>query len=452
MLRLRNALLLLTIVACVLSCQKEISTEQEAPAVGSLQSNSGDCLPQTVGGTYVAAKALTDSNFIEVSVDVTRTGAYTIATDTLNGYWFRATGVFTSTGTKTVRLAGKGTPLAANTDDFFVQWDTLSTACYVSVQVQPAGTPSGPATFTLQGSPGACGSFAPAGFYVKDSTLNATNTVTVGVNVTAPGTYAITTNTVNGYSFSGTGTFTTTGAQTVVLRGTGKPLAAGTNNFTVTAGTATCSFSITCTATAPPQSTDYFPRTPNNNWSYELDNDPTDTLFQQVVAATHTVAGNVFNIFLETLDANGGYDSSGYFRRSGGNYIEFLDLGAYYGIPGTAVWTEMIFLKDDQAKGHIWNSPQVTFTGGGTSATVRERFEIMEKNITVTVNGVAFPNVIVVERRTEQLVGTTWQDMTSVVGYSKDYYARGVGRVKLEIFDEQSTLDVLLEIQRYLVQ
>ena len=68
--------------------------------------------------------------------------------------------------------------------------------------------------------------------------------------------------------FSGTGTFATTGAQTIILTGSGTPTAAGTHTFTVTGGAGTCTFQCTTTAVAIP---DYFPRTTNSNWSYQFD-------------------------------------------------------------------------------------------------------------------------------------------------------------------------------------
>ncbi|HVF81720.1 MAG TPA: hypothetical protein VM884_07290 [Flavisolibacter sp.] len=230
------------------SCQKEVSVEFGSPAKGSLQGDGGDCLPKTVTGTYMASKALTDSNFIEVTVDVLTPGPYTIATDTLNGYSFKTTGTFTAAGTNIVRLKGSGTPATAGINNFTVVFD--SSFCEIAITVLPAGSSAGPATFTLAGSPNGCTAFDLQGSYVKDSTLKSTNRVGVQVNVTTTGTYSIATNTVNGYSFSATGTFSTTGVQTIFLQGTGKPVAAQTDNFTVTSGTLTCTFPVTVLATA----------------------------------------------------------------------------------------------------------------------------------------------------------------------------------------------------------
>ena len=65
--------------------------------------------------------------------------------------------------------------------------------------------------------------------------LTTTNTsLKIQVIVNTPGAYNITTNTVNGYSFSGSGTFTTTGLATVTLQGAGTPLATQIDTFTIT--------------------------------------------------------------------------------------------------------------------------------------------------------------------------------------------------------------------------
>lgn len=129
----------------IVSCQKEKSFEQGKLSSGSLQDSVGDCLSKTVSGNYIAAKTLTDSNFIDVDVNVTQTGRYTIYTDTVNGYFFRAAGTFSKAGLNTVRLKGSGTPGIAGTDDFFIYYD--SSFCDLSVTVVDAsgggGTQSG---------------------------------------------------------------------------------------------------------------------------------------------------------------------------------------------------------------------------------------------------------------------------------------------------------------------
>jgi hypothetical protein len=102
-----------------------------------------------------------------------------------------------------------------------------------------------PSDGSLQGAGGNCLGSVVAGTYKKDTTLNATNFVTVTVNVNTPGSYDIHTDTVNGISFHATGNFNTVGANTVNLQGIGKPLAAGINTFSVTYDSTQCSFQLT---------------------------------------------------------------------------------------------------------------------------------------------------------------------------------------------------------------
>lgn len=230
------------------SCQKEFSFENgNTPSAGSLQDDgTGNCLPETVNGAYIAGTALvTDTNTISVTVNVTQTGAYTIYSDTINGFHFYATGVFTAVGTTSVTLKGSGTPLTSGINNFLVTYD--STACSIPVTVLPVGT--GPADFTLAGSPGNCSGAVVNGGYSTGVALNSANTVTISVDVTTIGTYNIST-TFQGMTFSGTGAFATTGSQTVTLNGSGTPTTSGVNNVPITAGSTSCSFQVDVTSPA----------------------------------------------------------------------------------------------------------------------------------------------------------------------------------------------------------
>jgi hypothetical protein len=124
-------------VLVLAACSKELSYEgPDTPAEGSMQSAlTGDCLPKTVTGTYkVAVPLVADSNTISVAVNVMTTGTYLVTTDTVNGFFFNATGRFTSPGTNTVKLRSNGTPFAAGVNNFRISFD--STFCDVQVTVQ----------------------------------------------------------------------------------------------------------------------------------------------------------------------------------------------------------------------------------------------------------------------------------------------------------------------------
>ncbi len=238
-------------------CQKELSFELgNTPGHGSLQDEaSGDCLPKTVNGVYeVATPLVAATNTITVDVDVTETGTYVITTDTVNGFYFRATGTFTALGMTTVTLRANGTPFAAGTQNFVVSFD--GTVCDVQVTTLPSGA-GGPATFTLETSgtatPPNCSGATAAGTYIIGTALNSSNTVTLSVNVGTIGTYTLSSTATNGMTFTRTGVFTTTGVQNVVLTGTPSSIPTGTPGtitVPITHGAITCNFQVITVAGA----------------------------------------------------------------------------------------------------------------------------------------------------------------------------------------------------------
>lgn len=236
-------------------CQKELSFEQgNNPGKATLQEEaSGDCLPKTVNGVYeVATPLVPGTNNITVDLDVTETGTYEITTDTVNGFYFRATGIFTTMGMNTITLRGNGTPFAAGVHNFVVSFDGSS--CDIQVTVLPAGA-GGPAVFTLETTgttpPLSCSGATAAGTYIIGSPLNSSNTVTLSVNVTTIGTFTMTSTATNGMTFEKTGVFLNTGIQNVTLVGTGTPSGtAGAIQVPITVGATTCNFTVNIVAGA----------------------------------------------------------------------------------------------------------------------------------------------------------------------------------------------------------
>jgi len=444
---------ILTVLSVMIfSCQKELSFEagNTTSSDGILQADvTGTCTGVTLGGVYKKDSTLNSSHYVDVTVTVNAAGSYTISTDTLNGYYFRTSGNFTATGPQVVRLNGNGKPLATGTNSFTVNYD--STQCEFSVTVV-TGT-GGTAAFTLNGAPNACTGATVNGTYTVGTALTSANTAVINVNVTAVGTYSISTTAVNGVVFSATGTFTVAGPQTITLTASGTPVAAGTFTITVTAGGNTCTFILTVSAVAV---IDYFPRTPNNNWSYEFDGDPNDSLLRKVISQTITAAGNTYSIFMATVDASFGFDSSGYFRKSGSDYFEWIDMGGYLGYDNS-FWLEYNFLKDNLPQGGTWNSVQ--FTGpvtppGGSPIMITARFgyKILQKDVSVTVKGVPYPNTIVVEEKLWILNPATsmWEDVSAQTGFYINYYSRNIGLIKQD-YDDGAGLLFPLDMRRYAV-
>jgi hypothetical protein len=395
------------------SCKKDKSYEAPPPGHGSLLNLAGDCMNKVVKGTYMVNKALTDSNYIQVAVRVTAKGSYSISTtNVINGYSFSGSGVFKDTGLVQVKLVGTGVPSAAQTDRFTLLLD--SSLCDIEITVVPSS-----------GGNGSCNANV-AGSYATATALTASNTATLNHNFATAGTYNVTTDTVNGYSFKKTVVVTTPGNQSIVLDGAGTPGSAQTDLFTVKFGDGgTCNFSVTVTAS--PALTEYLPLTNNSWWSYDDALSPPDTI-TRTVTGVKTIAANNYSRILEK-DAMGMLDDSLFIRKSGTDYFEYAAADKY-----TTAFSfdvnqdgDILILKSNQPTGATWNSAEFTGTQAGVSAKLRYKFNIINADATITIGGRTFNNVYQVSMKPERNLNNA--------GYAEFneawlfYYARGVGLV-----------------------
>ncbi len=130
------------IITCCLflfsSCTKEYSFEQKTAvgiATGSLKDSLGNCLPDSVHGTYYnGVTPGSDTAFVEIQVNVDSLGSYSIYTDLQNGFMFADSGFFSTAGINTIKLKPLGTPILNIPTTFTVTFDT--TACGFTVYVQ----------------------------------------------------------------------------------------------------------------------------------------------------------------------------------------------------------------------------------------------------------------------------------------------------------------------------
>lgn len=100
-------------------------------------------------------------------------------------------------------------------------------------------------TGSLQNNAGQCSPIIVSGTYYKEKPLQADSFyISVEVNITRAGPYTIKTNNSNGFMFSATGNFTTTGIQKVKLRPQGKPLKDTLTVFNCFYGNSACGFTI----------------------------------------------------------------------------------------------------------------------------------------------------------------------------------------------------------------
>ena len=418
----------------IVSCGKEGSFEQAKPSRGSLQNSAGDCMAKTIAGAYAAGQALGDSNYIDVTVDVGQTGRYTIFTDTVNGYSFKGTGNFVSTGAATIRLKGTGTPASAGTDDFIVFYD--SSFCSVSITVNSGtGSSGGTASFTLQGNGGSCMTATPSGTYTQGTALTSANKIDIQVNVTKVGSWNVSTSTVAGFSFSGSGTFTATGVQNITLTASGTPTASGNQTFPVTVGSTSCSFSITVAAgsSGGGSNADHFPLTPNSYWTYNdpYSSTPSDTV-KRINNSTTVINGNTYRVITE--NDNSGTPQWEYdIRKTGNDYFENTTVDDYTAVLtyDTPVEGDILFLKEGLTTGTTWFSSVYSGTDSGVVKKLKYVFTCSDANATITVNGKTYTNAYKITWKPQISTdgGATFKD-EGLVWVS--YYAKGVGLVDMK--------------------
>ena len=136
----------------------------------------------------------------------------------------------------------------------------LATGCRkeYSLEYQP--------TNTLKDAQGICLPSVIHGSFFKSIGLdNDTAYLELQVNVAVTGSYFITTDLQNGFQFANSGTFNTTGLQTVHLKPTGNPVDSGYTNFTVCYDTSCCPVSVHVSGASANESTGELP---DNAWQY----------------------------------------------------------------------------------------------------------------------------------------------------------------------------------------
>ena len=145
----RICLLVFVSVVVLVSCTKEYSLEAGQAlslATGTLKDSSGNCLESKVYGTYYnGVPTNSDTNFIQVQVNVATAGSYSITTITQNGFAFKDSGYFTTPGLNIVRLRASGTPVSHTETIFSITFN--NTTCSFSVPVNDStgsglGTPT----------------------------------------------------------------------------------------------------------------------------------------------------------------------------------------------------------------------------------------------------------------------------------------------------------------------
>lgn len=410
-------------------------------AVYTLGGSPNNCSGFNVFGNYNAGQATNAGDSVTFLVSVTTPGTYSITTGptAINGMKFSATGMFPNTGTQSVTLHGSGTPVAAGSNTFSPTGG--GTTCNFSITTLPAGT--GTAVFTFDGgpAPGTCSGAILGGSYAAGTATNPTsNYVDVFVTVTTVGTYSITAS-ADGITFGKTGTFTSTtpAPQIVRLAATGTPSSGGSFNFTPTAGTSSCVFTVIVSGVANP---DYIPETVGSNWTDSLvGGTPADTSYVQVSPNT-IVKGlppQTYRIF-EVKDMGTPTDSF-FHRKNGGLYYQYFvnDPFGFFDLP---INKDVLILDSTKAVNGTWTvdfGPNTALGGILVFLDVKFDAKILAKGSTATIAGNSYSNVIKVKFTYSGDIGGG----PMVFAEEEFWYAKGLGL----IYDKQNDVPVTTTIE-----
>jgi hypothetical protein len=178
-------------------------------------------------GTMIARTLIIPPSVSQtIRVTFTTPGTYNIRTDTVNGVTFFASGIVSTAGTQDVVLTAAGTPSNSSGSNPFSYRINTSPSCSFTRQVIDSSS-RGTAVFSGITN---CTTVGSAGAMITNNPVSGV-TQSIMVHVKTPGSYNISTATVNGVTFSAAGEITTTGFTTIVLTATGIPASAAASPY-----------------------------------------------------------------------------------------------------------------------------------------------------------------------------------------------------------------------------
>jgi hypothetical protein len=154
--RKKDFLYLPVIIMFLISgCQQEIHFTSNPSGGTTLAEFTIDCNSPDLNGVYQAGVSLTSVNFVNIGVNASVTGTYSISTTAINGIVFAGSGVLV-TGGQTITLTASGTPTASG--NFSIPLSFGSSGCNFPLTVDPGSSidwkftaGSGSSAITYQG-------------------------------------------------------------------------------------------------------------------------------------------------------------------------------------------------------------------------------------------------------------------------------------------------------------
>ena len=112
-------------------CTFNITSTNTGSANYTFEGAPGNCAGATIAGTYQAGIPLLGQNTVAIQLNVSSVGAYSIMTNTTNGFKFMGSGVFSTTGVRTVLLTASGTPQAPGANTFIANGGSAQGCSFV---------------------------------------------------------------------------------------------------------------------------------------------------------------------------------------------------------------------------------------------------------------------------------------------------------------------------------
>jgi hypothetical protein len=300
--------------------------------------------------------------------------------------------------------------------------------------------------YSYEGGPklsGYCTSLVPRGNYLVGKELTDSNFLLVGVHITSKGFYSITSDTVNGFSFSGSGTVADTGITELQLAAHGTPVTLETSLFTVQFDSSFCQAQVpvldTLSNVVQTTNTDLFPLAENNVWSYDDLSYPPDSIVNTITGTSvlNSSLHYVVNTFISFFPAT----NESYYRRLGVDYFGYEAVSTFTSALDYAptIYDDINFLKEDCKVGQTWDTPiYVGRTSLGLQvAQLRYEFRCIDADAIVAINGKTFLHVYKIEMRPQAAdVGAALQATGEI---HTSYYARGIGLIYREFYNGIAT-------------
>ena len=232
-----------------------------------------------VEGSYSRGNTLAAAHRLAVTVNVSQAGSYSLSTAVVNGYSFSVTSTVAA-GVQIVYVPGSGTPIAAGLNSFTLSGNGGSRSFTVA-----------PTTLTAVLS---IDSVQVNGQYVTGVALyNASADYHLTVTRAGNYSFAATPSPNNGYSFAARSGFIGLGSMIINSTGSGTPISAGTDSFTVSGNSTSKGFTVT--AIGPPSIT-------YNGVTYQYLPDQVTTSFDNAKTACDSLVSSGYSDWVYTFD------------------------------------------------------------------------------------------------------------------------------------------------------